>query len=34
MEGLAPNSMQLAGAGSFTIGIEVENAGEEYDRLR
>jgi len=34
MESLAPLSMQGAGHGSFTIGFEVQDVDEEYERLK
>ncbi len=34
MESLAPNSMQGAGYGSFTIEFEVKDVDEEYRRLK
>jgi catechol 2,3-dioxygenase-like lactoylglutathione lyase family enzyme len=34
MEEMAPGSMQGAGYGSFTIGFEVEDVDEEYERLK
>lgn len=34
MEGMAPGSMQGAGHGGFTIGIEVEDVDGEYERLK
>ena len=34
MESLAPQSMQGAGNGSFTIGFEVKNVDVEYKRLK
>ena len=33
MESLAPQSMQGAGTGSFTIGFEVEDVDAEYEKL-
>jgi uncharacterized glyoxalase superfamily protein PhnB len=33
MEGMAPHSMNGAGCGSITIGIEVEDVDVEYERL-
>ena len=34
MESLAPDSMQGAGTGSFTIGFEVTDVDAAYDRLK
>jgi catechol 2,3-dioxygenase-like lactoylglutathione lyase family enzyme len=34
MESLAPQSMQGAGFGSFTIGFEIQNVDAEYERLK
>ncbi len=34
MEEMAPHSMQGAGHGSFTIGIEVKDVDREYERLQ
>jgi catechol 2,3-dioxygenase-like lactoylglutathione lyase family enzyme len=34
MERMAPTSMRGAGVGSFTIGFEVNDVDEEYDRLK
>ena len=34
MENLAPQSMQGAGTGCITIGFEVKNVDDEYDRLK
>jgi uncharacterized glyoxalase superfamily protein PhnB len=34
MENLAPQSMQAAGHGSFTIGFEVKDVDAEYERLK
>lgn len=34
MEGLAPRSMDGAGYGSITIGIQVEDVDAEYERLK
>ena len=34
MESLAPDCMQGAGTGSFTIGFDVKDVDAEYDRLK
>jgi predicted enzyme related to lactoylglutathione lyase len=34
MEGLAPNSMQGAGHGSFTLDFQVEDVDLEFERLQ
>jgi predicted enzyme related to lactoylglutathione lyase len=34
MESLAPQSMQAAGSGSFTIGFEVDDVDSEYERIK
>ena len=34
MEEMAPGSMQEAGYGSFTIGFEVDDVDEQYERLK
>jgi catechol 2,3-dioxygenase-like lactoylglutathione lyase family enzyme len=34
MERMAPSSMQGAGFGSFTIGVEVDDVDTEYQRLK
>ena len=34
MEDMAPGSMQGAGQGGFTLGFEVEDVDQEYERLK